>query len=475
MAILKADTTLSPRRSRVSLIILILAIAVALTVWFFPSSVNLQARHGLAVSFLVLIMWVAHLLPHAVTGLIGCYLFWALVGVPSHVAFGGFAHPSAWFVFAAGIFGLMTTKTRLALRLATKLMGGADFPYPRLVLSFVLTSFLLNFLVPSGIARVVILAGIALGVVTARGWGKDASPARGLFVALTVSSALFDKMMITGGSTIVAQGIIDKIGRTPVYWSQWFFAQLPALLLSIPACWAIIVWLFPAESPKPALHAQPVEPGIATKEPWSAAEKRCAFLLMTALLLWLTDFLHHIHPAMIALGVAFLATMPGIGVLELKELKQIDFFPFVFTASALSLGDGLMKTGSLDVVNKVLSACWLPWTHSFVPSAIALYWTSFSYHLMVPSDPTTLATSLPTVISFALGHNWSPFAAGLVWTLGLSGKLFVYQSGVTITGFSFGYFQARDFLKVGICLAVFEFLVLLLLVMWYWPLIGLIP
>lgn len=470
----QADATWSLTISRVRGLILGLAIALAIVLWFFPPSISTQARHALAVSLLVLIMWVARVLPHALTGLIGCYLFWTLVGVPSSTAFAGFTNVSAWFVFSAGLFGLMVTKTRLAHRLAGWLMGRSGVSYPRLVLSFILTSLVLNLLVPSGIARVIILGGIGLGVVASKGWGPEALPARGLFVSLTITSTLFDKLMITGGGTIVSQGIIEKVGHVPVYWSQWLFALLPALLLSVPACWAIIVWLFPARLTGPDSFRQPLEAHLQVEKTWSAAEKRCGLLLMAALLLWMTDFVHHIHPAMVALGVALLATLPRIGVLELKELKQTDFFPFLFTASALSLSEGLMKTGALDIVTQLLSSCWQPWAHNFVPSAIVLYWTAFVYHLLVPSDPTTIATSMPTVINFALAHRWSPVAAGLVWTYALAGKIFVYQSGVTIAGFSFGYFQVRDFLKVGVCLVIFEFLVLLLLVIWYWPLIGII-
>jgi di/tricarboxylate transporter len=177
---------------------------------------------------------------------------------------------------------------------------------------------------------------------------------------------------------------------------------------------------------------------------------------------------------MVALGVALLAVLPKIGVLEREELKQVDFLPFIFTASALSLGDGLLKTGALEVVTNAFTAVWRPWAHNFVPLAIVLYWTSFAYHLLVPSDPTTIVTSMPAVMNFVRARGYSPAAAGLTWTLALTGKLFIYQSGVTIAGFSFGYFKARDFLKAGICLTLVEFLVLLLLLVWYWPLIGLI-
>lgn len=421
----------------------------------------------------MLLMWTSHVLPHAVTGLIGCYLFWCVVGVPFSTAFGGFAQANAWFVLAASVFGLIATKTRIAHRLASVILHRSGLSYSRLVLGFILTSLLLNFIVPSGVARIIILAGIGIGIVKSKGWEPESVSARGIFIAITISCTLFDKLMITGGSTIVAQSIIEKIGQTRIYWSQWLFAQLPTLLISVPACWATILWLFPGESFNQTQEQPPVDVG-STSGPWNAAEKRCAILLILALTLWATDFIHHIHPSMIALGVALIAVLPGIGVLKTENLREVDFLPFIFTASALSLGDGLVKTGALDIITGAFSTLWRPWAHGFVPLAAALYWTSFAYHLLVPSDPTTLVTSMPSVMNFVRDHHYNPAAAGMIWTLALTGKLFVYQSGVTIVAYSFGYFRARDFLKAGLCIACIEFLVLLLLVNWYWPLIGLI-
>jgi hypothetical protein len=60
---------------------------------------------------------------------------------------------------------------------------------------------------------------------------------------------------------------------------------------------------------------------------------------------------------------------------------------------------------------------------------------------------------------------------GSSWT---SNRAFgAYQSRVLIVGYSYEYFAARDLARMGACLTVVEFLVLLLLVPFYWPLIGL--
>ncbi len=41
-----------------------------------------------------------------------------------------------------------------------------------------------------------------------------------------------------------------------------------------------------------------------------------------------------------------------------------------------------------------------------------------------------------------------------------------------IAGYSFGYFQPKDLFRLGLCLSIIDSLQLLLLVAFYWPLIG---
>jgi di/tricarboxylate transporter len=76
-------------------------------------------------------------------------------------------------------------------------------------------------------------------------------------------------------------------------------------------------------------------------------------------------------------------------------------------------------------------------------------------------------------MEFAKTNGLNPLLLGMIWTFAAGGKLFVYQSGVLIVGYSYGYFAARDLLYMGALLTVIEFVILLLLVAFYWPLIGL--
>jgi di/tricarboxylate transporter len=83
-----------------------------------------------------------------------------------------------------------------------------------------------------------------------------------------------------------------------------------------------------------------------------------------------------------------------------------------------------------------------------------------------------LGTSIPLLMNFAKEHGLDPLALGMIWTFAAGGKIFIYQSGFIITGYSYGYFRSSDMLKMGLALTVVESLILLLLVPLYWPLIG---
>ena len=102
-----------------------------------------------------------------------------------------------------------------------------------------------------------------------------------------------------------------------------------------------------------------------------------------------------------------------------------------------------------------------------------LYWTAFAYHFVLASELSMLSTSLPVLVNFAVQHGFNPVALAMVWNFASGGKMFVYQSAVLILGYSYGYFQGKDLIRVGLVLTIVEGLILLFLVPFYWPLIGL--
>src|SRR5262245_33681556 len=99
-------------------------------IWFSPLPVAPPAKHALAIASLMVILWIGETLPHAFTGLLGCWLFWTLKVVPPRVAFGGFANEAVWFLFGAMLLGAMVVDTGLAKRLALLLISRVGSSWP---------------------------------------------------------------------------------------------------------------------------------------------------------------------------------------------------------------------------------------------------------------------------------------------------------------------------------------------------------
>jgi sodium-dependent dicarboxylate transporter 2/3/5 len=453
-------------------VLLLLLAAGAVAFWFLPLGIAPPAHKALAVGLFMIAAWVTQVLDHGISGILGCFLFWMLGIAKFETAFSGFADTSAWFLFGAVCFGLMAGKSGLARRLAFGVMRAVGHSYPRLLLGLMISNFLLTPVVPSGIARVIIMAAIAMGLTDAFGVGRGSNIARGMFVILVYQATIFDKMVIAGASSITARGAIEKFGEVNVLWSQWALAFLPCDIIVMIVAWRLALWMYPPETATLPGGSAYLEREVRAMGPWSAAETRAALLMSAAIGLWVTDFLHHIPAPMIGLGVGLLAIMPRIGVLDTDDVRKINYLPIFFVGAAVSLSNVLAQSKALDVLTTILFNRIEPFIGTSWTSALVLYWAAFLYHIVIGNEIAMLATSIPPLMTYARQHAIDPLTLGMIWTFGAGPKIFIYESAVLVVGYSYGYFDNKDMLKIGALLSIVTALILLVLVPWYWPLIG---
>jgi solute carrier family 13 (sodium-dependent dicarboxylate transporter), member 2/3/5 len=386
----------------------ILCIVVPLAVWFAPLPLKPVTKHGFAIVGFMVVAWITRAMDYALAGFVGCFLFWALGVVKFPVAFSGFANDTAWFLFGALLLGVIATRSGVARRLAYFIMLHIGVTYSRILLGLILTDFLLTFIVPSGIARVVIMASIALGLAEAFKSGVGSNVSCGMFLVLSYTANIFDKMIIAGAGSITARGLIEKVGGVEVLWSHWFIAFLPCSIITVLGAWWLTLWLYPPG--KVALEGgyDYLRAEITKMGPWTALQKKAALLIAVAILLWLTDFLHHISPAIIGMGVGLFALLPRVGILDIEDMKRLNYLPVFFVAAAVSMGTVLDATKGLEVLTNYMFAWMQPFMTNIFTTTIVMYWTAFVYHFLLASEISMLATSIPLVVEFAKSHDMDP-------------------------------------------------------------------
>ena len=157
------ETLEQPSNPYIAAIGQFLCVALPIIIWFVPLDLEPQTQHAFAIVAFMVVAWITQAMDYALAGFIGCFLFWALGVVRFPVAFSGFANDTSWFLFGALLIGAIAMRSGVARRLAYIVLLRIGITYPRILLGLIITDFLLTFVVPSGIARVVIMAAIALG------------------------------------------------------------------------------------------------------------------------------------------------------------------------------------------------------------------------------------------------------------------------------------------------------------------------
>jgi sodium-dependent dicarboxylate transporter 2/3/5 len=445
---------------------------IGMLIWLLPLSLDPAAHKAFAIAGFMLVYWIMEPIDHGITALLGCYLFWACNVTPFATAFSGFSNPIPWFLFGTLLLGEVASRTGLAKRIGYIVMSKVGTSYARLVLGIITLTFLLNFLIPSPQAQIAIIAPVLIGLMAAFAWEPRSNAAKGLFVTLTYTCTLFGKMILSSNNSILARGLIETQTGLHIFWSQWLLAFLPAALLTIPASWLTIRWLYPVEEQPLAADRKFLQDAVQQLGPWSRGEQKALAGLLLAVSLWATDLLHHLHPGIIALGLGLFFALPKVGLLDIQAIKSINFLLVIFMAGALSMGTVLADTGALAALTQKVVGWMAPLLTGAFQGATILYWGGFLYHLFM-ADNAMVVTALPVLLKLAEVEGYNPVAIGLIWCFTTGGKVFVYQAASYVLGYSYGYFGAKDLLKVGAVMTIVEGAILLVLVRFYWPLIGL--
>ncbi len=403
-------------------------------------------------------------LPEHVTAIL-FFLFAVLFAVaPPEIIFAGFHSSAFWLVFGGLIIGLGVRRTGLAERLAAAIGRGLGTGYAAIIGGMVAIGVALAFLMPSTMARVLLLLPIAMAMADGFGFAPGSRGRSGMVLAASFGTMLPAFTILPAAlPAVVMAGTSETLyGIAPIY-GDFLLLHFPVLgLLKAITIAVMIVLLFPDT---------PSAPGARDERPRAMQrdERIMSLLLALALALWVTDFLHHVSPAWVALGVAAILLLPAVGLVPAQAFSEkVNYGSLFYIAGVLGLGAMLNHSGTgallaraaLDVV--ALEAGDTVKTFGFVAGLGALI-------AMVATQPAVPIIMTPLAESIAEAAALPIETVLMMQVVGFSTVVLPYQTPPLVVAMQVGNVPMSQGNKL--CLAVLAVTVFLLIPLdfaWWW-------
>lgn len=325
----------------ISQIIAIIATLIAIVLLAAPlwtgDSLVLQAA---GIVLFSVTLWATGAIPIHITALIMFLATVVLDIAPTNVVFSGFHASATWLVFGGLVITIAVQRVGLATRAVQALVDHLPARYFAMALGIATAGVVLAFLMPSASARAVLMAPLAMALAGRLGFAENTQARFGLVIAAALGSTLPAFGILP--STVVSMafaGVAESIHGIRFTYFDYTALNFPVLgVLGLLIQTGLITIMF---------GAKPQPDGAAEKTAdWSGDERRLLTILLVALAMWMTDSLHGISPAWVAMAAALLCITPRIGMLSSKVLTaDVNYGPWLFIAGVIGMGSIASHTG----------------------------------------------------------------------------------------------------------------------------------
>ena len=190
--------------------------------------------------------------------------------------------------------------------------------------------------------------------------------------------------------------------------------------------------------------------------------------------LWLTDWFHHLSPAIPALIGAAVLLMPRIGVLTWQTFEsKLSWGIILSIGAALSLAAAMTKTGAAAFVSQSVVSHLAGLADQPTLLVIGLILAVALIHLAITNLAACIALLIPVAATIAERAALNPIVCGLIVTIVVDAViLYPVQTATNLLAYETGYYGAADVRRLGIGMLVLTMVVILLTIP-YWGLLGL--
>lgn len=448
-------------------VLLPLVIAVTLFLWFVPidffgvEGLNVVQQRMIAIFAFAALMWMFEIIPAWTTSVVIIVLMLLTI---SNKGFGlflnnvndgsvfidytavmaAFANPIIMLFLGGFVLAIAATKVGLDVQLA-KILLKPFGTNPKTVMLGILCVVAMFSMFMSNTATAAMMLAFLTPVL--KSLPADGKGRIGLALAIPVAANIGGIGTPIGTPpNAIALGYLNDMGMG-VTFMDWMLRMVPFVIVMILIAWVLLLFLFPFKAKKIELKIEGgAKPGHHTIVVY------VTFAL--TILLWITEQWTGINSNIVAL-IPF-AVFSATGVIDKKDLSEIEWSVLWMVAGGLALGVGLMKTGlASTLVNAIPFSSMSPFLVMVAAGVIGYLISNFLSH----SSAANLLCPIIAVIGSALSVELEPFGGVRALLIGLAistsvAMLLPISTPPNAIASSTGLVETKDMLKVGVVMGV---------------------
>ena len=448
-------------------VLLPLVIAVTLFLWLVPidffgvEGLNVVQQRMIAIFAFAALMWMFEIIPAWTTSVVIIVLMLLTI---SNKGFGlflnnvndgsvfidytavmaAFANPIIMLFLGGFVLAIAATKVGLDVQLA-KILLKPFGTNPKTVMLGILCVVAMFSMFMSNTATAAMMLAFLTPVL--KSLPADGKGRIGLALAIPVAANIGGIGTPIGTPpNAIALGYLNDMGMG-VTFMDWMLRMVPFVIVMILIAWGLLLFLFPFKAKKIELKIEGgAKPGHHTIVVY------VTFAL--TILLWITEQWTGINSNIVAL-IPF-AVFSATGVIDKKDLSEIEWSVLWMVAGGLALGVGLMKTGlASTLVNAIPFSSMSPFLVMVAAGVIGYLISNFLSH----SSAANLLCPIIAVIGSALSVELEPFGGGRSLLIGLAistsvAMLLPISTPPNAIASSTGLVETKDMLKVGVVIGV---------------------
>ncbi|MEO7966417.1 MAG: DASS family sodium-coupled anion symporter [Gemmatimonadaceae bacterium] len=445
--------------------------AAAILVTPTASGLSLEGKRAFAVFVLCTSLWISNALPYGVTALLAVAGLGLSGAVKPSDAYASFGSSAVFFLIGIFLIGGALSETGLSKRCALLMLRrfeGSPFAF---AMGMMLTGAVATAWMPNQ-ATTAMLFPIATDVANALQLKqKESQYGKLLFFSMGWGAMIGGNMTFLGSSrAALALGILQKNSGLGIGFSQWVWASFPVVILGLITTPFVLRAMIRPEPIEFGAARRVLERAVSELGPMRRPQYTAMSIVLLTVAAWVSVGGRRVDLAVIALLGA--VSLFVFRVLSWEKAERHVYWNIVLMyGGAIALGSALEKSGATRWLLHSALGGYIPSPYVTIVGA-AIVGLVLSE---VMSNAAALAVVLPLAFTVANASGASPVAVTLAvsWGAGLD-FIFPMSTAPNTIIFASGYLKTSDFIRTGLLMTVISILILLLVVKFWWPIIGLV-